>query len=142
MSESKKIRQFKSGAVRSDNSGRPKPHWVSPYGIEEISMVLVENANDFGSLNYLLGIDEEACLESLDRHVQEAKEALLIRKDVQAFRRALRSCGFNAIAGLHTLVLKEKGLYKEIHEKTELIEMNKAVEEDPHHYADRLPRGL
>lgn len=115
------IRRFPSGAVRGDNRGRPKPHWVSPYAVEEISMVLVENSNDFGALNYLNGICEEACLESLCRHVEEAKEALLVKNNPEEFRKVMRSVGFNAVAALHTIVLKEKGLYTKIYEQTEYI---------------------
>lgn len=109
----KKIRTFPSGAVRSDNTGRCRPDMVSPYGIEEISMVLIENQNYFGALNYLKGLPEDVCLESLCRHVEEAKEALYIHEDKDLFRKIMRSVGFNAIAALHTIVLKEKELYKE-----------------------------
>lgn len=119
----KYIRRFPSGAVRSDSTGRPRPDWVTPYGIEEVSMVLVNNANDFGSLNYMKGIPEEACVESLCRHVEEAKEALYVTKDMDTFRRVMQSVGFNALATLHTIVAKERGVYVEQYSKTELIEL-------------------
>jgi hypothetical protein len=129
-SEVKKIRRFPSGAVRGDNTGRPKPHWVSPYGIEEISMVLVDNQNDFGAMNYTLGMPEEECLESLGRHYEECKEYWMLyrnTKDIEfynKFRMSMRSAGFNVISALHTIVLKEKGYYKEVYPKTELIPLN------------------
>ena len=126
----KKIRRFPSGAVRSDNTGRPKPHWVSPYGIEEISMVLVENQNDFGAMNYTLGMPEEECLESLGRHYEECKEYWMLYKNTNnqefynKFRMSMRSAGFNVVSALHTIVLKERGYYKEIYDKTELVPLN------------------
>lgn len=126
---SKKIRRFPSGAVRGDNTGRPKPHWVSPYGVEEISMVLVDNENDFGAMNYTLGMPEEVCLESLCRHVEECKEYWFLYRNTkddsfyQKFRLSMRAAGFNTISALHTIVLKERGYYKEIHDKTELVDV-------------------
>jgi hypothetical protein len=126
----KKIRRFPSGAVRGDNTNRPKPHWVSPYGVEEISMVLVDNQNDFGAMNYTLGMPEEVCLESLCRHVEECKEYWFLYQNTkddsfyQKFRLSMRAAGFNTISALHTIVLKERGYYKEIYDKTELIDLN------------------
>ena len=122
----KLIRRFKSGAVRGDNTGRVRPDWISPYAIEEISKVLIENANDFGACNYFLGIDEEACLESMARHIEELKEAILIKKDMAEAKVIARSVGFNAVAMLHTMVLKEKGLYKEHFDATELVTVEEA----------------
>lgn len=124
--EFKLIRRFKTGAVRGSNVGRVRPDWISPYAIEEISKVLIENANDFGACNYFLGIDEEACLESMARHLEELKEAILIKKDMTEAKIIARSVGFNAVAMLHTMVLKEKGLYKEHFYKTELVTLEEA----------------
>jgi hypothetical protein len=129
-SQGKKIRRFPSGAVRGDNTGRPKPHWVSPYGIEEISMVLVDNQNDFGAMNYTLGMPEEECLESLGRHYEECKEYWMLYKNTNdpefynKFRMSMRSSGFNVISALHTIVLKERGYYKEVYDKTELVPLD------------------
>lgn len=122
----KLIRRFKSGAVRGDNTGRVRPDWISPYAIEEISKVLIENANDFGACNYFLGIDEEACLESMARHIEELKEAILITKDMTKAKVIARSVGFNAVAMLHTMVLKEKRLYKEHFDTTNLVTVEEA----------------
>jgi hypothetical protein len=99
---------------------------LSPYALEEISKVLVGNSQDFGAMNYSLGIPEEACLESLMRHVLELQEAILIKKDMATAKVIARSVGFNVIAMLHTIVLKEKGLYKEVHDKTELVTVEEA----------------
>lgn len=126
----KLIRRFPSGAVRSNNSGRPRPDWISPYAIEEISKVLVDNENDFGACNYMLGIPETACLESLERHVLELKEAILIKEDMLEAKVIARSTAFNLIAMLHTMVLKEKGLYKEVYDTTELITVEQAKQEN------------
>jgi len=124
--DAKLITRFPSGAVRSDSTGRPRPDWISPYAIEEISKVMVNNANDFGACNYMLGIPELACLSSLVRHVGELQEALLITKDINEAKVIARSVGFNVTAMLHTMVLKEKGLYKEVYERTELVTVEEA----------------
>jgi len=109
----KKIRRFPTGAVRSDDTGRPRPDWVSAWAIEAIGQHLANNSNDFGAINYLLGIPIEECLASLMRHYctyQKTKS-----------KADLTALAFNAIAALHTACIKEDGTYKEIHEKTELI---------------------
>lgn len=124
--QEKLIRRFPSGAVRSNNEGRPRPDWISPYAIEEISKVMVSNENDFGACNYMLGIPETECLESLCRHVEELKEAILIKKDMNEAKVIARSVGFNSIALIHTLVLKERNLYKEIYNQTEVISVEEA----------------
>ena len=110
---SKKIRRFPSGAVRSDDTGRARPDWVSAWAIEAIGQHLANNSNDFGATNYLLGIPIEECLASLMRHYctyQKTKS-----------KADLTALAFNAIAALHTACIKDDGTYKEIHEKTELI---------------------
>lgn len=110
---SKKIRRFPSGAVRSDDTGRARPDWVSAWAIEAIGQHLANNSNDFGATNYLLGIPIEECLASLMRHYctyQKTKS-----------KADLTALAFNAIAALHTACIKEDGTYKEVHEKTELI---------------------
>jgi hypothetical protein len=109
----KKIRRFPTGAVRSDDTGRARPDWVSAWAIEAIGQHLANNSNDFGATNYLLGIPIEECLASLMRHYctyQKTKS-----------KADLTALAFNAIAALHTACIKEDGTYKEIHEKTELI---------------------
>lgn len=122
----KMIRRFPSGAVRGDQTGRPRPDWISPLAIEEISKVLVDNANDFGACNYMLGIPEVDCLSSLMRHTLELQEAILIKKDMSEAKLVARSVAFNTIAMLHTMVLKEKGLYKEVYDSTELVTVEQA----------------
>jgi hypothetical protein len=110
---SKKIRRFPSGAVRSDDTGRARPDWVSVWALEAIGQHLANNSNDFGATNYLLGIPIEECLASLMRHYctyQKTKS-----------KADLTALAFNAIAALHTACIKDDGTYKEIHEKTELI---------------------
>jgi len=110
---SKKIRRFPSGAVRSDDTGRARPDWVSVWALEAIGQHLANNSNDFGATNYLLGIPIEECLASLMRHYC-AYQKTKSKADLTAL-------AFNAIAALHTACIKEDGTYKEIHEKTELI---------------------
>ena len=118
---SKKIRRFPSGAVRSDDTGRPRPDWVSALAIEALGEHLAGNANDFGATNYLKGIPVDECLASLMRHYcayQKSGDFI-----------DLRSLAFNAIAALHTACLIKNGDYKEIYPKTELVDQEAYLKE-------------
>lgn len=118
---SKKIRRFPSGAVRSDDTGRPRPDWVSPLAIEALGEHLAGNANDFGATNYLKGIPVDECLASLMRHYCEYKKTGNFVD--------LRSLAFNAVAALHTACLIKDGDYKEIYPKTELVDQEAYLKE-------------
>ena len=118
---SKKIRRFPSGAVRSDDTGRPRPDWVSALAIEALGEHLAGNANDFGATNYLKGIPVEECLASLMRHYCEYKKTGNFVD--------LRSLAFNAVAALHTACLIKDGDYKEIYPKTELVDQESYLKE-------------
>ena len=126
--DDKLIRRFTTGAVRSDSTGRIRPDWISPYFAQEVSKVLIDNENDFGGNNYLLGIPVLACLESLMRHTGELQEALLITKDKEQALKIARSVGFNIVSMIHSMVLQEKGLYNEVFDKTELVTVKEAKE--------------
>jgi len=117
----KKIRRFPTGAVRSNDAGRPDPTLISPYAMEELAMHLTENTNEFDPQNYWLGIPEEECLKSMLRHYisyQKHKMAGLSGE----YETDLRAIAFNAMAALHTHALKKHGKYKEIYDRTELID--------------------
>jgi hypothetical protein len=117
----KKIRRFPSGAVRSDDTGRIRPDYLSPYAIAEIAEHFTTAKNDFGPTNYFRGIKPEEVLPSVMRHMLEIQEGLMIgNKDM--VRSGFRSLGANAIMALHQIVLEEKGLYEEPYDKTELVE--------------------
>jgi len=118
---SKKIRRFPSGAVRSDDTGRPRPDWVSALAIEALGEHLAGNANDFGATNYLKGIPVDECLASLMRHYCEYQKTGNFVD--------LRSLAFNAIAALHTACLIKDGDYKEIYPKTELVDQESYLKE-------------
>lgn len=117
----KKIRRFPSGAVRSDDTGRPRPDWVSALAIEALGEHLAGNANDFGATNYLKGIPVDECLASLMRHYCEYKKTGNFVD--------LRSLAFNAVAALHTACLIKDGEYKEIYSKTELVDQEAYLKE-------------
>ena len=117
----KKIRRFPSGAVRSDDTGRPRPDWVSALAIEALGEHLAGNANDFGATNYLKGIPVDECLASLMRHYCEYKKTGNFVD--------LRSLAFNAVAALHTACLIKDGDYKEIYPKTELVDQEAYLKE-------------
>lgn len=115
-----KLRRFPSGAVRGDNTGRPRPDLISPYSLLALGEHLSNNADEKGEANFMLGIPEKSCLESLERHTQELKMALFTG-DTEEARLAWQGIMFNAMAGLHTHEIKRLGIYKEVYEKTELI---------------------
>lgn len=117
----KLIRRFPSGAVRSDDTGRSRPDWVSPQALDELGKHLAENSNDFGATNYLKGIPVEECLASLMRHYCEYQKTKEFKD--------LRSMTFNGIAALHTACLIKDGDYKEIYPKTELVNQGDYLKE-------------
>lgn len=127
-SSTKKIRRFPSGAVRSDDTGRIRPDYISPYAIDEIAAHFTTAKNDFGPTNYFLGIKPAEVLPSVMRHVLEIHEGLMIG-DAGMVRNGFRSLGANSIMALHQIVLEEKGLYKEIYDSTELVNAKEYLKE-------------
>lgn len=107
------IRRFPSGAIRSDNRGRERYDFISPLALKELAQFLATTENAFASDNYFLGIPEEACMESLLRHVNDYR----INKKKEEATAIL----FNAVALLHTILLKERGEYITKYDKTEYI---------------------
>lgn len=125
---SKKIRRFPSGAVRSDDTGRIRPDYLSPYGLAEIADHFTGAENDFGQTNYFMGIKPDNILPSVMRHMLEFQEGVM-KNDRAMIRTALRSLGANAIMGLHQMVMEDKGEYVEKYEKTELVDANEYLKE-------------
>ena len=121
----KQIRRFPSGAVRSDDRGRVRPDFVSPYAIHEIALHFTVAENDFGATNYYKGIKPEDILPSMGRHYLEFQEAVM-KGDKAGMRSALRSMGANCVMGLHQIVAEEKGEYKEVYDKTEYVDIDYA----------------
>ena len=123
-----KIRRFPSGAVRSDDTGRVRPDYLSPYAIKYIAECFSNNSNDFGVTNYFLGIKPADIFPSLSRHYLDLHEALVEGKNDE-IKREFASIAQNCIMALHQIIMEEKGLYKEVHEKTELIDKEVALED-------------
>lgn len=108
-----KIRRFTTGAIRSDNTGRERYDFISPLALKELAQFLATTENSFAQTNYFKGIPENACIESLLRHVNDYR--------INGTKEEATAMLFNCVALLHTIVLKERGEYKEIYKQTELI---------------------
>jgi alkylation response protein AidB-like acyl-CoA dehydrogenase len=67
----RKIRVFETGAIRSDNTGRERFDFISPLALKELAQYLATTENSFAQVNYYKGIPEDACLESLLRHIND-----------------------------------------------------------------------
>lgn len=117
-----KIRRFPSGAVRSDDTGRIRPDYISPYALEEIAQHFTEAKNDFGATNYFKGIKPADVLPSIARHYLDLHKAT-VENNPDAVRIELRAIAANCIMALHQIVIEEQGLYSEPYKKTELIEI-------------------
>lgn len=117
----KKIRRFASGAVRSDDTGRIRPDFISPYFEAELAEHFSNNENDFGATNYYKGIKPIDCLPSINRHHIDLKVAIM-ENDLRAVRIELRALAANCCIALHQIVLEEKGLYQEPYKITKLID--------------------
>jgi len=117
-----KIRVFPSGAVRSDDTGRIRPDYISPYALKYIAECFTNNSNDFGATNYYKGIKPSDILPSLGRHYLDLQEADMEGR-LNDVKREYASIAQNCIMALHQIILEEKGLYKEVNEKTELIDI-------------------
>lgn len=119
------LRRFPSGAVRSDNRGRIRPDYISPYALVAISEHFTKNEKEFGkvqnSTNYFLGIPVPAIFESLKRHLIDLHIDIIEEASPDKLREEFAAIASNAIMALHTLALQEKGLYKEVYEETEYV---------------------
>lgn len=126
--EEKKIRRFPSGAVRSDDTGRIRPDYISPYAEAEIAEHFTTAKNDFGPTNYFLGIEPKDIYPSMKRHMLELGEGLM-KNDKAMIRNALRSLGANSVMGLHQIVMEEKGEYVKRYDSTELVNAEEYLRE-------------
>ena len=116
-----KIKRFPSGAVRSDDTGRIRPDYISPYALNEIAQHFTDAKNDFGATNYFKGIKPQDVLASIQRHYLDLHISM-IEDNTEVIRLELRALAANCIMGLHQIVLEERGLYKEPFEKNEIID--------------------
>lgn len=108
-----KVRRFQTGAIRSDNTGRERYDFISPLALKALAEYLATTENSFAQTNYFKGIPEDVCIESLLRHINDFR--------INGTKKEAVAMLFNAVALVHTIVLKERKEYKEIYDKTELI---------------------
>jgi hypothetical protein len=120
----KYVRRFKSGAVRSDDRGRLRPDYISPYALEEIADHFTQAAKEFGAddfaTNYFKGIEPIDVKGSISRHYIDLQKAFA-EKDDNKVREELRAMACNCIMALHQIRIAELGLYVEEFDKTEYI---------------------
>ena len=121
MKDKKKIRRFPSGAVRSDDTGRIRPDFISPYALKALGEHFGGNENDFGAINYWKGIPEIDILPSVYRHFLDLQIAIY-EGDTDVIRKEIMALAANSIMILHTHEIKRLGIYKEVYDKTELID--------------------
>jgi hypothetical protein len=121
-----KIRRFPSGAIRSDDTGRIRPDYLSPYALKYIAECFSNNSNDFGATNYYKGIKPDDIFPSLSRHYIDLHEALIEGRDSEV-KREFASIAQNCIMAIHQIIMEEKGLYKEVYKKTELVDKEVAL---------------
>lgn len=120
MKEERKIRVFETGAIRSSNIGRERYDFISPLALKELAMYLATTENSIAQTNYYLGIPTDACIESLLRHINDYR--------INGDKKEAVAILFNALALTHTIVLKEKGLYKIKQNGTTLISESEFIE--------------
>lgn len=122
--KNKQLRRFKSGAVRSDDRGRLRPDYISPYALEEIAEHFTQAAKEFGAddfaTNYFKGIEPKDVKGSISRHYIDLQKAFAEKDDVKV-REELRAMACNCIMALHQIRISELGLYVEEFDKTEYI---------------------
>lgn len=115
------IRRFPSGAIRSDDRGRERPDFISPYALYALGKYLAGTENSFAKINYLKGIPTEECWASLCRHHVEVGILMAKKSSLEELKKAVAALTFNGVAMLHTLELIERGEYIEKYPKTEYI---------------------
>lgn len=116
----KYIRRFPSGAVRSDDRGRIRPDYISPYALEAIAEHFTGNKNDFGATNYFNGIRPHDCNPSISRHYLDLQKGFATN-DSKLIYEELKALAANCIMALHQIKIEEAGLYKEPFAKTEYV---------------------
>lgn len=120
------LKQFPSGAVRSDSRGKLRVDFISPYALQLLAKHFSKNSDDFNGeeefgVNYFRGITPIDINPSLTRHWLDVQIALTEGNKEQV-KEELTALGANIIMALHQIVLEEKGLYKEEFEGITYIE--------------------
>lgn len=118
--EERKVRVFETLAIRSDNTGRERYDFISPLALKELAQFLATTENSFVQTNYYLGINEDACMESLLRHANDFR--------INGNKKEAVALLFNAVALVHTIALKERGEYIIRQEGTKLMPESEFME--------------
>ncbi len=63
--------EYKSGATRSDRTGRGRFDLISPYGLMELAKVYEEGAKQKGERNWEQGFPISRCIDSALRHISQ-----------------------------------------------------------------------
>jgi len=73
---SKKFRKFRSGALRADDTGRPRPDLISPYFQMRLGGHLVTGAKGFPPRNWERGMPISEYAKSACRHLAQWRMGL------------------------------------------------------------------
>ncbi len=119
--EERKVRVFETLAIRSDNTGRERPDFISPYALHALGRFLANTENSFARTNYFKGLPIESCWESISRHYIELGIAVMKGTNQDEIKQTVAALTFNGIAMLHTLELKERGEYKIVQDGTKIM---------------------
>jgi hypothetical protein len=95
--------------------------------LKYIAECFSNNSNDFGATNYFKGIKPCDIFPSISRHYLDLHELIIEGKDEEV-KREIASIAQNCIMALHQIIMEEKGLYKELYEKTELVDKEVAID--------------
>ena len=63
------MEEFTTGAVRDDNSGKPRPDLISPFASIRLGKHLANGAGKYDERNWERGIPISRCIASLERHL-------------------------------------------------------------------------
>lgn len=68
--DSGKREEFKSGAVRDTQDGKPRFDLIPPHALKRLADVYMRGANKYSEWNWFTGIPFQRCIASAMRHIE------------------------------------------------------------------------